>query len=327
VQRFVSIPHQHAELIAVEGDGALTLNLYRLHRPDEERARTDGPAVLFGHACGFAAGSYLPLLTKVSELADVFAFDARGHGGSDVPPADAAPCGPDRHALDLARIAQAVAARARAPIFFVGHSMGAAAMLRLGSIHRELFASLSWRGILLFEPPVFPSPDRPEHAECLAKDRALVRRTAARRAHWPSREAFVAALAGRGPFQRIDREALAAHAAATLRPAAAGAGFDLCCPPAIEANTYSSFGEDSTFRALSAFPRDIPMHLVGGDATDADARSWVTLIAPIIANALGLRHDGRSQRRFTALSGRGHLMLLEDAEMTRELIRVFLSSL
>lgn len=325
MRRFVSIPDHDAELIAVEGDGALTLNLYRLHRPGEERGRTNRPVLLFGHACGFAAGSYLPLLAAVSEFADVFAFDARGHGGSDVPPADAAHCGPDRHALDLARIARAVAARAPAPIFFVGHSMGAAAMLRLGVVRRELVTSFPWRGILLFEPPIFPSPDRPEYAECLAKDRALVQRTAARRAHWPSCEAFVAALAGRGPFRRIGREALAAHAAATLRPAA-GAGFNLCCPPAVEANTYGSFGEDSTFRALSAFPRDIPMHLVGGDATDENARSWVTLMAPIIADALDLRHDGRAQRRFTALPGQGHLMLLEDAEMTCGLIRDFLSS-
>lgn len=321
MERFRSIPATHADLIPVAGDGGLTLNLYRLHGRGADR-----PALLFGHACGFAAGSYLPLLAACGEVAQVFAFDARGHGGSDAPPPDAATYNLDRLALDLARIAGAVAATTAAPIFYVGHSMGATALLRLGSRHPEPFARVPWRGLWLFEPPVFPSADQPAYAESVHKDQALIARTATRRAHWASRDTFIAAMTGRGPFRHMTPTALAAHAAATLRPAADGDGVALCCSPAIEACTYQAFGDDSTFQALGAFPRDIPLHLVAGDATDRDTRSWVTFFAPVLAGHLRLNLTGSSPRRFTALADRGHLMPLEDAEMTWDLIRAFLSS-
>lgn len=255
----------------------------------------------------------------------MFAFDARGHGGSAAPTDDLSVYTPDHYARDLVPIAYAVAAHANGrPIAYVGHSLGAAALLRLGSRHEEAFRQIRWRGFVLFEPPIFPSSDRPEHAEALEKDHELVRRTVSRRAHWPSRAAFVEAVTGRGGLRRLPHEFVVAHAAAALRPASRG-GYELCCPPAIEAATYSGFGNDSTYRTLPNFPRDIRLHLVGGDASDA-LRSWVTLIAPVLAARLGLDVAGRGPRRFTALAGRAHLMIQEDPQMTRRLIHESLTT-
>lgn len=131
-------------------------------------------------------------------------------------------------------------------------------------------------------------------------------------------------MSGRGAFRRFPFAFLAAHADATLRPAANEVGYALCCPPPVEAATYRGFGDDSTFRALPDFPSDVPLHLVAGDAADPEARSWVTLIAPELAARLGLDVAGRGRRCFTALAGRGHLMIQEDSEMTRRLIRDWL---
>src|SRR5262249_54167429 len=75
---FVSIPDAAAETIGVEGHRGQRLRLYRLRA-----SRAGAPVVLFGHACGFAAGAYLPWLTPLCDFAEVFAYDARGHGGSE----------------------------------------------------------------------------------------------------------------------------------------------------------------------------------------------------------------------------------------------------
>ena len=317
MRTFRSIPSATAELIEIPSEDGLVLNLYRL------AGGHDRPAVLFGHACGFAAGSYLPLLARLTAVADVFAFDARGHGGSDAPSGDLSIYSPSHYARDLARIAQAVAERKDgAAMFYVGHSLGAAAVLRLGSFHTAEFGRIPWRALLLFEPPIFPPPEHPYYAESQAEDRQLVERTRNRRAHWPSAAAFAAALAGRGVFKHVGAEFLRAHAAAGLRPDAKGSGYDLCCPPAVEARTFQAFNEPSAFDALSRFPAGLPLHLIGGDAA-GPRRSWVTLMAPEIAARLGC---GSASRRFTALPGRGHLMVQEDPEMTQRLVHNLISS-
>lgn len=311
---FVSIPDSDAELIPVAGHGGVRLNLYRLRR-----SRRGGPVVLFGHACGFAAGSYLPLLERLRDDAAIFAFDARGHGGSDAPPPDGDTYNPDSYARDVAALGAAVTTRIDGrPLHYVGHSLGAAAMLRLGSKLTGLFRTVPWRSVLIFEPPIFPPPDQPIHAECLEKDRRLAQRTALRRSDFASPNDLIDLIAGRGVFRDVRPEFLAAHAHATLKPR--GAGFTLACPPAIEAATFASFGDASTFRALPNFPADTPLHYVAGDP-DGMERNWATLIAPVAAARLGVRPDDAARRRFTQLRGRGHLMIQEDPEKAAELVR------
>jgi len=307
---FVSIPDSDAELIPVIGHDGKRLHLYRLRA-----SRAGAPVLMFGHACGFAAGSYLPLLRALTRDAEVYAFDARGHGGSEVTMPFGDGCSPADYARDLARLADAVASRAGMPIHYVGHSLNAAAMLHLGACFPELLRAAPWRGLLLFEPPIFPSPDRPEHAECAEKDRRLVARTRQRRERFASPDELVGLLTGRGLFASLSPDYLKAHAQATLRPV--DGGYTLACPPAVEAATFASFGEDSTFRALAGFPVEIPVHLVGGDPDKGPERNWTTLMAPVLAQRLAERSG---KRRFTQLRGRGHLMVQEDPDTTVRLV-------
>lgn len=128
-------------------DGA-ALPVYALGGPAQ------APAVLFGHANGLAAGSYAPWLRELAATLRVFAFDARGHGGSRWPAgALETVLAVDRFADDLALVAAAVAARLQgAPLHYAGHSLNAAAALRLAA--RD--APLPWSRTILFEPPIFP---------------------------------------------------------------------------------------------------------------------------------------------------------------------------
>ena len=87
-------------------DGAL-LPVYELAGPKS------APALLFGHANGLAAGSYEPWLRMLARRMRVFAFDARGHGGSRWPEGALEEVfGDDRMAEDLLPLTRAVAARA-----------------------------------------------------------------------------------------------------------------------------------------------------------------------------------------------------------------------
>jgi pimeloyl-ACP methyl ester carboxylesterase len=181
-------PGSAAAFVVATPDGA-ALPVYAFGGPAQ------APALLFGHANGLAAGSYAPWLDELAGTLRVFAFDARGHGASRWPKgAIETVFAVDRFADDLALIAAAVAARLeRAPLHYAGHSLNAAAALRLAARG----APLPWSGTLLFEPPVFPPMGSPHHAEAVEKQMPLVTRSAARRALWPNPPALAELLRAR----------------------------------------------------------------------------------------------------------------------------------
>jgi pimeloyl-ACP methyl ester carboxylesterase len=272
-------------------DGAV-LPVYQLNGP------AAAPALLFGHANGMAAGSYGPWLARLAARARVFAFDARGHGGS-IWPAGAIEqvFAIDRMADDLLHVTGAVAARAgTSQIAYAGHSLGGAAALRLAAAGR----APRWSAAVIFEPPIFPPPSAPLYAEAVAKQRRLVAGTEKRREFWPSPEALAERLKGRGMFARFDPAMLDAHCRATLRPTAAG-GYRLCCPPAIESFIFRSHGEADTWARLPAVT--IAVELIGGDPAVPD-NDWISSALPEMAAQMPQAH-------LTQMRGAGHLLISE----------------
>ena len=111
-----SLPEPFAERSVVAADDGLELSLYRLRE-----GKDDAPALLWGHANGFPAGGYAPLLRLLASDFRVYAYDARGHGGSGLP--DDKP-GFDRYAADLDLVCRAVRADADgAPLFYASHAV------------------------------------------------------------------------------------------------------------------------------------------------------------------------------------------------------------
>lgn len=297
--RFLSL--EAAEVIAVTAPDGARLPLYSLGGPAK------APGLLVAHANGFAAGSYAPWLRMLAKTMRVFAYDARGHGGA------AWPAGPldavfhvDRFADELATVATAAASGlGRAPLFFVGHSLGAATFLRLATrAAPPLFARA-----LLFEPPVFPSAGAAHHAEAAAKQLPLIERSAQRRAHWESPDALCRLLETRGMFQRFRPDMLAAHCRATLRPLPEG-GYTLACPPDVESSIFMSHRAADTWDRLPAVRE--PVHLVSSDASLPE-RSWVSAVLPEMA----LRIPGAT---LDTLPGTGHMLILETPDACRDLV-------
>jgi pimeloyl-ACP methyl ester carboxylesterase len=277
------------------------LPVYRLAGPP------GAPALLFGHANGLAAGSYEPWLRRLAERAQIFAFDARGHGGARWP------AGPldevfavDRMADDLAEVTRVVTARAAVGrVACIGHSLGAAAALRLAACGR----APAWSALVAFEPPIFPPPGAASHDDAVAKQIRLVAGTAKRRMRWPDPDALHERLKKSPMFARFADEMLIAHCRAILRPDPAG-GYALCCPPEIETFIYRSHREADTWTRLGAIRG--PVDLIGGDPTVAD-NDWVSSALPEIQAAI-------TNARLTVLPGLGHMLIAEAPERCAALL-------
>lgn len=296
--RFLSFADCDEVFWVTAEDGAL-LPVYALAGPRR------GKALLLGHANSFAAGSYAPLLRELARHVDVYAFDARGHGGSILP------AGPlarvvhhDYFATDFKRVAAAVKARPGVShLVYIGHSLGACSALELEV--RGGFSGLA--AMVLFEPPIVPPAGSPAHTAAV-KEEPLIAAALRRRADWPSPEAFFARLRRRGAFARFSDAMLEAHCRATLKPKPEG-GYTLCCPPEIEAEIYRGHRAADTWQHFNRVSRKID--LIGGDP-NLPGQGWVAGVMPEMARLL--------RARFTVLPDASHLMLLEQPEACRDLI-------
>ena len=297
---FLSFPEADDVFWVTAADGA-RLPVYAL------AGAPSSPALLFGHANGFAAGSYAPWLRALARHARVFAFDARGHGGSHWPegPLEDVFC-TERFAADLGCIAAAVTARLDGEaLAYVGHSLGAAAAPHLavsGGAPR-------WTRAVFFEPPIFPPPTVPGADIAAHAVASCAAGAARRRADWPSPDAFFDRLKGRGPFAHFTDAMLRAHCRATLKPNASGS-YTLACPPSVEAAIYLNQRDTGTWRQASGI--ETPMLLVSGDPTLSD-RSWISLVIGALVRQI-------PHARLSILPGTGHLMLFEQPHQCLELV-------
>jgi pimeloyl-ACP methyl ester carboxylesterase len=297
---FLSLPNAIECFVVAAQDGA-RLPIYAVGGP------SSAPGLLVGHANGLAAGSYEPWLRNLAERFRVFAFDARGHGGSSWPEGALAEVfSVDRGADDLSAIAAAVRARlGDAPLHFAGHSLAAAAAVRLAARGGGLpFASST-----LFEPPIFPPGDAPNYAEAIDQQERLIRGSARRQARWASPDALREYLAVRGVFRSFVPSMLAAHCRATLKPDGDGA-YVLCCPPAVESAIFAAHRNADTWARLSQI-RD-RIHLVSGDPGAAD-RDWVSGAMAAVAARLPAAD-------LVTLANAGHMMIFQQPDACRDLL-------
>jgi len=290
-----------AERIEVAAADGAVLPLYALNGPD------DAPGLMVGHANGFAAGSYGPWLHVLSRWFRVFAFDARGHGGSSWPEGSLADVfSIDRFADDLARVAAQAHERLNgAPLHFAGHSLSAAAAVRLALDG----GALPFDAAILFEPPIFPPPDSPHYTEASLQQEKLVRGSLRRERQWKNPAALETYLQSRGVFRTFEAELLRAHCEACLRPE--GNHYVLCCPPEVESFIFMSHRDADIWSRLGTIRARF--HLVSGDPT-APERDWVTGAAASIA-------QGMHAVSLEVLRDAGHMMIFQQTQRCIQIVR------
>jgi pimeloyl-ACP methyl ester carboxylesterase len=249
-----------------------------------------GTPVLLGHATGFHAHMWLPVVRHLRDRFRCYAWDARGHGASGRPASGD---------FDWRRSADDARAVARAfgldrPLG-AGHSAGASALVLAEADHPG-----TWGGLWLYEPVV---PDW----SLLPGGNPLVAGARRRRDHFESQADARAHLAAKPPFDTFTDEALDLYVEYGLVPDPAG-GVTLACRRDDEAATYEG--------AVTADPRR-RLGEVGADATVVEGGGRADARPPGLAEAAALLPRGHLE----VLDGLSHFGPFEDPAAVAASIR------
>lgn len=188
--------------------------------------RGRGPSLLLLHATGFHARCWDPVVSRLGAH-HVIALDQRGHGRSEKPPIT--------HwrvfGEDVAAFAQAHPGET---FVAVGHSMGGHALVDAAAARPERFARLVLIDPVIGDPATY-GPGGGWRAELAPGE---LHPTAKRKRHFASPREMFERFRDRRPYALFSAEALWAYCEHGLLARSDGPGFELACPPEIEASIY-----------------------------------------------------------------------------------------
>ena len=196
--------------------------------------------LIFVHANGFNAQTYVSLLAPLAAGLRVLAIDQRGHGAT---PLEARPEG-RRSWLDLRDdLVALLRVLDGPPVVLAGHSMGATVSLLAAAARPDAV-----KGLVLLDPVIMPRlmvlyAKAPWAAGSLWKKMPMVQSCLRRRAVFDDREAVVAAYTGRGAFKTWPETMLADYVEGGFVDRDDGK-VELACAPAWEASNYAAQGHD-----------------------------------------------------------------------------------
>ena len=227
------------------------------------------PAIFLAHATSFHARCWDQVVERLPGIR-CLALDMRGHGRSDRPP----PPYPWKvFGEDVAAVARELGLRGA---LGVGHSKGGHAVINGADLNPEAFAAL-----LLIDPVVAPR-------ERYALPAPTVEHPAARRRnHWASADEMFERFKDRAPFASWDPLVLRDYCDYGLLPRPDGDGYELACPPAIEALLYSGgAGEADPYPAIErlALPVRVLRARVRGEGETAATLSTSTCVPDLAAH-------------------------------------------
>ena len=188
-------------------------------------ASSDRPSVLLLHATGFHARLWDQVVMHLPPGTHVIAPDLVGHGRSYRPATLI------DWTANAAALLPLVDRFARAPLVACGHSGGGYILTWLAAQRPAAFRHLVLIDPTIFErdlyqPPGQPIPDPADHP------------VTRRRNVWDSADAMFARFAERLPYSAWQPAVLADYCRHGLLPAPSGKGYELGCPPALEASVY-----------------------------------------------------------------------------------------
>jgi len=183
------------------------------------------PPLVFAHATGFHARVFDAIIEHFPDR-HVLSLDLRGHGRSQG--------GPVTHWNELATdVCEFVDQLGIRGAIGVGHSMGAHTLLQAAYDRGEAFGQL-----VLFDPvilaPEFYSPREP----LFTSDNPHP--ASRRKRDFASPEAMIERFGDRDPYKLFDSRVFEDYCRYGLLPNAEGDGFELACPPEVEASVYAS---------------------------------------------------------------------------------------
>lgn len=185
----------------------------------------DAPIVLLVHATGFHARCWDRTVAALPEGWTAVAVDMRGHGRSERrEPYVWAAFGQDLEEL--------VAELGLRDAIGVGHSMGGHCVTQVAARLPGAFRSLVLVDPVIFDPEAYATDSYRGYDN--AEDHPVARR----RNHWRSWEEMYQHFRERPPFSLWRPEVLEDYCRHGVLPREDGDGFELACPPLVEASVY-----------------------------------------------------------------------------------------
>jgi pimeloyl-ACP methyl ester carboxylesterase len=196
------------------------------------------PSLLLLHATGFHARCWDQVVGALPPGLHIIAPELRGHGRSYRPDS----LGDWNETAD--EIAAFVAAVCDRPVFAIGHSQGGYIAVTMATKNASAFSQM-----LLVDPVLLP----PEFLAMRASMKVMApadHPVARRRNRWDGAAQMIAHFSARHPYDGWRPEVLADYCHYGL--VAADGGFELACPPVLEASAYLGSTRDGLYDNLGA---------------------------------------------------------------------------
>ncbi len=258
------------------------------------------PPLLFAHANSFHARIWDRVIAAFPGRR-CLAPDLRGHGRSDRPPS---PYRWRLFAQDLVHVARHFGLTGA---LGVGHSLGGHSCALAAALAPECF------GALLLIDPVILMPD--QYTGRLPGEHFAARR----RSQFESPEAMIERFRDRLPFSRWDPAVLRDYCVYGLLPSEGG-GFELACPPAIEAEIYQNGAdlESNIYPEIAAIECPVRVLRAGNRQVNPAQDFSGSPTAPELARAFRHGED-------VALPEYSHFIPMEAPDLIAEHIRALLN--
>ena len=220
-----------------------------------EWGRGGTPAVLLVHATGFHARCWDRTVAALPDGLRVVAVDMRGHGRSDKQP----PYVWEAFGRDLEELVKGLELR---DAIGVGHSMGGHCVTQVAARLPHAFARLLLIDPVMFDPEAYAT-DRYRGYDT-AEDHPVARR----RNQWASWQEMYERFRDRAPFSLWRPEVLEDYCRYGVIERADGTGFELACPPLVEASVYLGNTQTDIHHLIPQV--SLPVTVLRGRARDPD---------------------------------------------------------
>lgn len=267
-----------------------------------------GPRLVLAHGNGFAIDAYYPFWRLLAGDFDVVLYDQRNHGWNPRH-ADIAHHDVPWFVRDMEAVFHGVnRAFGEKPAAGLFHSISA-----VTAVWHALQYGRRWDALVLFDPPLVPSPGHPLHETARDFELMLSRWSKDRPARFASPDELAAQFRASKSLSRWVPGAHALMARSILREDQAAGDWTLCCPPEGESQVYA------TNARLDLCPRlgeiETPRKFIASDPEDAHARA-PGLVNPALCAEFGHPYE--------AVSGTTHMLQIEKPAECAAIARAFL---
>jgi len=274
---------------------------------------TDGPRLILAHGNGFATDAYYPFWRLLTDRYDVVLYDQRNHGHNprhddiahhDVP----------YFVRDMNRVFDGVQdGFGKKPTAGMFHSISG-----VSAVWHALDFGFRWDALILFDPPLVPSPGHRCHE--LARDFELMLSgwSKDRPERFASPDELAAQFIASKSLNRWVEGSHALMARSILREDKDAGDWVLCCPPAGESQVYATNSALDLCPRLGEMIADRkigPFKIIASDPDDAHAR------APALVNRALFEDFGHS---YETVPGVTHMLQLEKPEECARIATAFL---